>query len=674
MNPSLKIHAFPGINTDSLGQYLMSLGLLKAAAGRWESTRGFWKEGTFHLAGDFTGSELRAYLLGEWKPQPYRKWWAEAQKVGTKAKSSASLHRERAVRSIEEIRVADSTIIPAGRNQFSPLFGTGGNVGKRDFEKAWREANELTAKSDSPEWLEAALTGNTPTSVPPFTIGGTWFVFNNKAFNSGLDWSRDGCLSPWSYLLAMEGALLVRGGSGRRLGANARPYAVFPFISQPLQPAADSEVGQKTPGEFWAPLWNEPATLSEVRALLQRGLARLGGRAATAPHEFALAALAAQTDAGLSGFFRIELRQTTSSQVYEAIPRGDFRINAGPAENEPRHSSAAIMQILGPGWFDRLPYEPTSNRSRKKFTGLRGPIERLLLGVAQAPENPEAWQTLILRLADSQSRIDRNLGLRKACRAVPRLGIDWFRHAFPDLGSPEIRIAAAFSSLGAGSDYTAACNIYGVEIRGKTLDFARPGRPQRAVWHDGDPVSSFLELTERRLTDSDKGKLPALYSPLRLTASEIDFFLSGETCDLAEVQKWVPPLSLIGWSEKERWRSEPSGFESLNPATLLWAFFKPFFHPLELPLGTRSFFPSDAGPKPAFARQLFALLRSGSVAEAIAFAQAGWRAQGHTVIVPPVPKAIDAPRLAAGLALPISSTRLARLAGRWLEPSKTTQP
>lgn len=674
MNPSLKIHAFPGINTDCLGHYLMSLGLLKAAAARWASTRGFWKEGTFYLAGDFTGAELRNYLLCEWQPQPYEKWWAEAQKVGTKAKSSASLHRERAIRSIAEIRVADSTIIPTGRNQFSPLFGTGGNVGKRDFAKAWREANDLRAETDSPAWLEAALTGNTLTSVPPFTIGGTWFVYNNKAFNSGLDWSRDGSLSPWSYLLAMEGALLVRGGSGRRLGAHARPYAVFPFISQPLQPAADIEVGQKTPGEFWAPLWSQAATLAEVRALFQRGLARLGGRVATAPHEFALAAMAAQTDAGLSDFLRFELRQTTSSQVYEAIPRGDFQIAAESTQDRPRHNSVAIMQILGPRWFDRLPYEPTSKRSKKKFTGLRGPIERLLLCIAQTPKDPEAWQALLLRLAESQSGIDRNLNLRKACRAVPRLGIDWFRNAFPDTGSTEMRIAAALASLGAGSDYTAACNIYGIEIRGKVLDFARPGRPQRAVWHNGDPVSSFLEVIERRLTDSDKGKLPALYSPLRLTASEIDFFLSGETCDLAEVQKWVPPLALIGWSDKDRWQNDPSRFESLDPAILLWAFFKPFFHPSKLEIGTRPFFIGEGGPKPAFARQLFALLRSGAVSEAIAFAQAGWRAQGHAAIVPRVPGVLDAPRLAAALALPISPPRLARLAGRWLKPSKTNQP
>ena len=672
MNPSLHIHAFPGINTDCLGHYLMSLGLLKAAASQWDSTRGFWREGIFHLVGEFTATELRNYLLSEWQPQPYVRWWSKFQEADTDAENSNALFGARAQRSISEIRVSDSTLIPTGRNQFSPLFGTGGNIARRDLAKAWKKASDLRVADNSPEWLECTLMGNSSVHTPNFKNGGTWFIYNSEAFNSGLRWSRGGFLSPWSYLLALDGALMVRGGSGRRLGSRARPYAVFPFISQPLQPASDSDVGQKAPGEFWAPLWTQAATFPEVRALFQRGLARLGGRAASAPHEFAVAALAAGTDAGLSGFLRFELRQTTSSQVYEAIPRGEFNV-ADKQQQESAHSSTALMEILGPRWFDRLPREPARKGSKQRFTGLRGPIERLILAVGQAPDDAQAWQALLLQLAQSQNGIDRNLNLRKACHALPRLGVDWFRKAFPDSGSCEIRIAAALASLGAETDYPAACNIYGVKMRGKSIEFAKPGRPQRAVWHSGDPVSALLDLVERRLTDADGGKLTVFRSPLWLTPAEIDFFLSRGMCDLAEVQKWIPPLALLRWFGNDLWQSAPNGSEPLDPKTHLWAFFKPFFHPGKIELGLRSFFLGEAGPKPAFARQLFALLRSGSVSEAIALVQAGWRAQGHRVIVPPLLKDIDAPRLAAALALPISSTRLARLVGRWLEPSKNNQ-
>ena len=644
----------------------MGLGLLKAAANRWASTRGFWKDGVFYLAAEFTSSEFRDYLLNEWQPQPYEKWWLKAQKQD---KTGCAIQMERGCRTVAEVRVADTAIAVTSKIIFNPLFGTNRKNQKRDLEKAWAEAKALTRLPLSSDWLGATLFGVVDVNLPDFTKAGTWFVYNNKAYNSGFCWYREGNLSPWSFMLAMEGALLLTGGTGRRLSARAYAYALFPFVSQPLQPEFQTEI-EYGEGEFWAPLWTQPATLQEVRYLFIRGLAKIGGRPASAPHEFAVAALRAGTDAGVAQFIRFEIRQTTSSKVYEAIPRGNFQIMEGAIRENTRHCSTAIMEVLGPRWFDRLPPEPFSKRSKKKFTGLRGPIERLILAVGQAPENAEAWQALLCRLAESQNSIDHNMNLRKACRALPRLSVDWVRYAFPDSGCREIRIATALASLGAESDYPTACNIFGVEILGKKIDFARPGRPRRAVWHTGDPVVSLLDVTERRLIDSGEGKLTAFYAPQRLTAAEINFFLSDRACDLAEIQKWLPPLALIGWSEKDRWQNAPNQSELPDPITLLWAFFKPFFHSGKLEMGTRSFFLGDAGPKPAFARHLFSLLQSGSVGEAISFAQAGWRAQGHAVIIPPVPGTIDSPRLAAALALPISSHHLANLAGRWLEPSK----
>jgi CRISPR-associated protein Csx17 len=666
MSQPMKIYPFPGINTDSLGHYLMSLGLLKASAERWPSTRGLWRNGVFHLAGEFTTTELHDRLLQEWKPVPYRKWWAAAQK----AKDFTRLHAERSSRSLAEVRIGDTTLVTMTRNQFSPLFGTGGNIGRRDLQTAWEDADQLTKEADSRKWLEAALSGESSVASPTFTIGGTWFVYNNKAFNSGLRWSRDGCLSPWSFLLAIEGATFVRGGSSRRLGSRARPYAVFPFVSQPLQPASDGDVGQKTAGEFWAPLWETPATLAEVSILFQRGLARLGGRAATAPHEFAVAAMAAGMDAGIAEFVRFELRQTTSSQVYEAIPRGRFLVSQSAKQQLTQHRSAALMQILEskrtPAWFDRLPYEPTSRNSKKKFTGLRGPVEREILSVAEAPEDRTRWQSLLLSLAGTQSRIDRNINLRITCHALPLLGTDWLQHAFSEHGEIELRIASALASLGAGSTYPALCNIHGVSVGNYSVDFARPARPQHVVWHTGDPLVSLLDFVERRLVDAATGNLTVLNSPQPLSAADVDAFLCPGAADLEFVQKWIPPLALLNWSAKDRVARERDDTATLSPALYLWAFFKPFFHPAKIEIGDRNFYLDDSGPQPSFARQLFALLRSESLDGAIAFATAGWQAQGHSGFSPPLLANAEPTRLAAAMALPISSFRLARLAGRWL--------
>ena len=199
MSTTLQISSFPGIRTDCLGNYLMALGLLKAATQKSALARGFWRTGVLHLAADYSDQELVEFLQTEWRPSHYLRWWSQAQKLDTKEKSSSHFLAERAIRSINEVRSADSTIVGLTRNVFNPLFGTGGNIGKRNLESAWVEADRLCKDTkNSVTWLEASLFGIEYSETPPFTNAGTWFVYNNKAFNSGVNWYREGSLSPSS--------------------------------------------------------------------------------------------------------------------------------------------------------------------------------------------------------------------------------------------------------------------------------------------------------------------------------------------------------------------------------------------------------------------------------------------------------------------------------------------
>jgi CRISPR-associated protein Csx17 len=664
----MNVTAFHGINTDSLGHYLVGLGLLRAVSSKWRDARGCWHDGFFHLAGAFTDIDVGNFISQEWQPTPYeKKWWRAAQKADTKAKTSTQLWAARSVWPLAHVRLADCTIIAASRNQFNPLFGTGGNVGKRNLEAAWSKANELRRQLESPHWLEATLFGHETIANPPFKNGGTWFAYNNKTFNSGLNWYRDGALSPWSFLLSMEGALLVRGGSGRRLGSRAKPYAVFPFVSQPLQAAGAEDVGQKAPGEFWAPLWEQPATLGEVCGLFQRGLARVGERAAAAPHEFAVAALAAGADAGLTHFIRFELRQTTSSQVYEALPRQTIAVAKplnGPSDTSP---SILLEEFLGQRWFDKLPYEPAARGSKKKFSGLRGPLERLILAVAREPESPEPWRELMLRLAGTQTRIDRNLELRKSCRPLPWLSPRWLSRAFFATPPLEVRVAIALASLGAGTEYPAVCNAFGVTAASSRRFFFTEARPARVVWHDGQPLVAILDLVQRRLIDSKVGDLSLLDARVRLSASDVTAFLMGsDSVTIEGVQRWLPAMTLLDWSRK--WHQWQPGRRPAceEPLLLLWSFFKPFFTTDRIKLSGRNFF-KEGEARASFASQLFSLLRHGSADEGITLALAGYRAQGLRPIRPAVPLRLDHGRLAAALALSISAPNLANLVKRWLD-------
>lgn len=427
-----------GIHADTLGHYLTSIGVLRAAAQKWPSVRGCWRGGRFHLLGcGSTADELVAFFKTQWRPTRFDRWWSTAQSDATRALAKSKqgmvsgreldpLHvarREQA--DLSQVHVFDAVMACGQSRVFSPIFGTGGNIGKRNLAKVQKECLRLTGRMDvsgsevsagtpiarknsrqidPAEWLRMTLLGDDGVELPEVQSAGTWFVFANKTFNSGQQWYREGRLSPWSFLLAMEGATMLRGGVNRRFGARARGYGVFPFMCRPAAPVEPGEVGLGH-AEFWAPLWTCPATVLDVLALFRRGLARIGGRAATAPHEFAAAAMTAGVDAGVSCFARFELRQTTSAQVYEAVPSGRIQISSTTTPTaSARRDANLITPLVESGWLDRLPREPSDPKQKGRFVGVRGLVERMMIRIAEQPDDPACWRDLLFSLSDAQVR------------------------------------------------------------------------------------------------------------------------------------------------------------------------------------------------------------------------------------------------------------------------------
>jgi CRISPR-associated protein Csx17 len=662
----LKVVPCEGVRPDSLGNYLVGLGLLAATSTRWPEIRGCWRSGHFLLlppqATD--GEALEKFLLREWEPTPYQPWWLDKQKMDTKTKSDRRVWEARNVEDLGRVRLLDAHIVGVGRNQFNPIFGSGGNIGKRKLSKVFADARKLLQSANEEDrggWVRMTLWGHATGVAPPLNSAGTWFVYANKTFNSGQGWYREGELSPWSFLLALEGALLLVGAAGRRLGSKARPYAVFPFISEPLSPGSGGEVGL-TKAEFWAPLWQHPATITELRALLERGLARVGQRAAGAAHEFALAARTAGVDAGIKEFARFALRQTTSSKVYEAIPQERVAVNVGGA-----NESSLILPLIP--WLNRLPYEPRDGGQRGKFKGLRGPIEKAVVELASRPEETELWRKLLMLLAYTQTRIDLNKDLRDRCRALPLLGMEWFERAWhtpPD----EISVARAIASVGADTDMPLQVNVFGVEVENGTR-FAKNGRPQRAVWNAGDPVRVLAEVVHRRLVDTPAEDDPRLGGRCTCPARMVSAFLNG-VLDGEEVCRWVPALSLIDWRSGRPQAGTPheDGALPAEGTYLLYCLFRPLFHPETIRVYGEKLFPDGLAPRTVTATRLLNLIRQGDWGEATALADSRYLAAGRSINAPPKGVETDGERLAAAMLIPVSTQAVAAGLRRWLQPTK----
>lgn len=691
MTRTLKVFSFDGIHTDSLGNYLTGLGLLAATSQRWPGIRGCWRDGRFLLLSDevVNADAISTFLLREWKPTNYERWWATFQKADTKAKSSAKLWHERNQRSLAEVRLVDSHVVGMGRNRFNPVFGTGGNVGKRDLSKAWKDSIKLLSKPDSMEWLSATLSGGSSESMPNLASAGTWFVFANKTFNSGQDWYREGRLSPWSFLLAMEGAFQLVGDVNRRLGSRARPYAVFPFISEPSLPENDGELGMSR-AEFWAPLWSSPASLLEVRSLLRRGLARLGGRPAQAPHEFAVAAMIAGVDGGISEFARYELRQTTSSQVFEAIPRERIRVQSesrSPTQDESRAiASRLLASFLESGWMNRL---PPDTKQPRRFFGLRGPIEAAIIRIGERPQDGERWQDLLFTLAAAQAHIDRDKALRDRCKmALPLLSPDWFARAWPvEMRTDEIEVASAIASVGWASSRPSKnvpllSNVFGIEVsrRSEGCSVQLPTvRPAQAVWGSGDPLQVLLDVGQRRLIDGENSDTAPFTASLSCHVDVVNRLLWDDgSLDLEIVAKWVPALSLIDWS-----RPCPQPARHYRPmceadgTALLHALVRPLFYCCEAREvrfrdGTQ-LFRNEQQPKPNLLRRLFHLLRFNAIDETLQVLRDRYLAVGRAIVEPPMGLEADGPRIAAALLIPLDSHAVANGLERWLQPAKSNR-
>lgn len=644
-----------GIRPDTLGDYLAGLGVLSAAATQWPDVRGCWRDGAFVLLGKDLGVEKAVESLLGWCPRPYERWWSKDQKADTEAKNDQGIRTARNdERDDGRVELLDAHIISAGgRNQFNPLLGTGGNIGRRDLAKVYEDALQLiknTKESECREWLWFTLFGNGGALLPELSSAGTWFVFANKTFNSGQGWYRKGQLSPWSFLFALEGARLLSGAASRRLSATARPYAAFPFVSDSAAARASGDVAGRR-AEFWAPLWSAPASPLAMRALLARGQARVGAKAAFAAYEFALAARSAGVDAGVTAFQRFSLRQTTSRHTYEAIPEQWIT-----STNDSHVGELARLSR----WMERLPRDGAND---KQFFGFRGCMEEALIRLAAEPENPDRWQSILLMLAKSQFEIDRNQNLRNKCLAVPVLSSSLFERAWPS-PPPEITVAQAVAAIRSdGIDpMLVQGNIFGVA--GDAFPHFPEQRPARAVWNELTPLASMSRIVERRLIDGALAEANPLASRWCCPANVVHAFVDG-ILDDEQIGHWTPPLSLLGWYDSSGMgRATFPGPADGGGAARLHDLFRPLFVAQARGVNKNGL---------VAARHLLKLIRQGSWDKAIALARQRFMTDKQIrIIVPPIRIDCDGERVAAAMLIPMSVYEVEENFRKWVLPRKET--
>ncbi|MCC6342066.1 MAG: type I-U CRISPR-associated protein Csx17 [Bryobacterales bacterium] len=699
----------PGLRPDSLGNYLTSVGLLRVLARRWPEVRIAWKDEVLHVV---AGPESLDVILDElvtvasnkqWTP--YERGWAAKQKECTQAKSGMPLAEWQSTISEAALELFVAHVVPTTREvHFNLLLGRGGiadTLGKsrRVFANGWGKAvTELTTLSaadtgkktkkkangsrDVRSDLQSWLMGRPLEWMVEGLNAASWFSHANKIYNTGQTAFREEPLSPWAMVLACEGLPFFAGSASKRLGSRARAVGAFPFVTQAAAPDTSGEAGRDN-AEVWAPVWGRPMTLPEVRALFSRGRAEVHGRGAVTPAAFATAIMGRGIDAGIAGFLRFSLGRTTSANTFE--PRFEGRIDlptsgADQATAPSTHLAGALERTLE--LADRLPRDEKRGK-RWRFVGLRGPIERAMIQLAASPSDPAVACSLLDAIVVALDKVDRNQGYRARQVSWKPLPIAWLPALFGGQAPPlEARLAlAAVSGFPASRPFA----LYRFGVDWQYGGFVHPKQaPFHWVWGPGELRRVLANVLTRRVLDWERASTNASQheSPARLilpaACEYVDGWLAGQA-DEQLLECWLSRLALFDWRSvpthvSSKLVSHASSNIPISGTLALAGLFQPLFdvQPVYPPGSRDNLLDPESGARtPAAARKLIALIRTGQVDAAVAFARSRYAMATTWLVKTEAPWFIEDPeRLLASLLFTIPLHERGSLMQRWLRPHK----
>lgn len=717
---ALPVLPLAGLHLDTLGHYLAALGLLRLAARQWPAIKGCWRNGVYHLVGgpkDF--SELETFMLdigenNKWTQ--YAQGWAGEQKKDTKGKTAAnvSLWRSNQASEAESI-FALSHLATAERLSFNPVFGTGGNAGKRNFSSGWQKARDAIkaivpkgkkAKKkvileEMPSDLPAEMPAAAKQDLSSFLNGGTcslladygaacWFSDANKKYNFSPDSAfREGQITPWAMLLACEAFPHLVGATSRQLGSAREGTGAFPFVTKGTAPENEKEVETLT-GEFWAPVWSKPLSLAEVFALYKRGRAEANGRGAITSAAFAAAIIQRGTDTGLTEFRRFSLLHTTSAQTFESRLASVHSLTATYVADTAQ--ARAVSSIIR--FRDGLPREFKKGKSWV-YRGLQGPIDTALVRLSACGNDDHllrenSWD-LLDAIFTSLKKAANNKTYREREPALKLLPVSWAVSLLQKERAltPEIRIALALATLQAGTrkndfgsdadrkhDLTAPFLAYRVGVvpswknKWSRVKIAK-NTQLRIEWSERPLTENLIAVIRRRVAvETDTQIQPPFNTQLSLPLTDAFAFLNNEIDDDA-LDHWLDRFLLFDWSflqtaERDALSmllrsAECSSIGRLHAAGAMLCFLRPLFHAYTF-TQIQSEPKSGKTPTAGMLRPLVALLERGDTAAAFSAARGRYKSLlietvdfGETNFALPDPR-----RLLAALLLPAAPSAVAK--------------
>lgn len=577
-----------GCTPTPLASYLKALGVLRLLSAKFPETRGFWRSDQFVLLISVGREEIERFFLEQYEPTPVMAPWnggsgfyEKDNKVALNAILQSSDPRFRqlqdCLRTVEsalaginrnaspkgEDKVAlltrirawvpdaaldwfDASVMLAdGSAQYPPLLGTGGNDGRLDFTNNFMQrlldvigpGQEQTSR----RWLATALFAEPAPNHVKSAIG-QFAPGHAGGPNSTAGFDADASINPWDFVLMIEGALLFAAATVRRNANDAAGLLSYPFTVRAIS-AGSGNLGEgdtsNARGELWMPLWSQPATYSEIRALLAEGRATLDGKPVRDALDFVRAAHRLGTYRGIEEFQRYGLLMR-SGKAYLATPLSRITVTENPA-------ASWLDDLDRHQWLDRFRRFGRGANTATRFLVLRRRLEDRLFALSgRNPSKAEA-QSLLILLGEIQTAISTSPKAREEVPPIPRLSGQWVAAA-DDGTDPAFRIAKALAGLKGTLDkpLPLRAQLFPVERVKDHWMTPESGEKYRVfTGQRGRLIDTLRTLLERRLWLAEKlemGDKP-LDSPAGATLADIAAFLRDERMD-RRTAELLPGLAL----------------------------------------------------------------------------------------------------------------------------------
>ena len=426
-------------------------------------------------------------------------------------------------------------VMSSEKPYFNVLLGSGGgNDGHTHFsdnfmQNLWEVLDDFDDQRSSrgysgKEPLMNALFG---TPFQGLVSNRTSALFDGGAVggpNAGQGFERASLANPWSFILCLEGTIMLAGCISRRQAVTSGPSISFPFQARLSSTSSDSSSEKETSGrEMWMPLWEVFSSKDEVEALFSEGRSAVGRRWSNYGVDFARAAASLGTDRGIAAFQRFAI-------VKGRIGGDNYNTSASFGRFEAQSRPGVDLLKEADRWLDSFRDAASRDNVPQRFRSALKRIESMIFdfcrygGASRLAEILRSFGNAERELAATKGRVGQN---KVAIRPLSGLSPRWLQAA--DDHSAEFELARSLAGI-----YDPEKKIEPLRANIEPVSYKRwKDKDFCDVWNSASLPGNLLTILERRMLDAGrKGcvRLP-LASPFHASLGTISRYIAGDVDD-----------------------------------------------------------------------------------------------------------------------------------------------